>query len=211
MASRFHSCRSCLSSGISSPSGPVRAGRRASVSSISASNPATSGSSGSRRWIARVSRIASPDSSVRCSAVPMLLVYPSLKIRYSACRTAVSRGVRSRFVGIRNGTPRGLDRLLRAADALRHRAFRHEERIGDLRRCQSADGTQRQRNRRRSGERRMTTHEEQDERVIPLHRPSLAKLRPGIGERRLGDELFAVSAWPFRCAGNPSCGVRPRE
>ena len=42
------SVRSCSSSGISSPLGPVRAARRASVSSISASRPATSPSSGSR-------------------------------------------------------------------------------------------------------------------------------------------------------------------
>ena len=43
----------------------------------------------------------------------------------------------------------------------------------------------------------MTTHEEQDERVIPLQRPSLAKLRPGIDERRLADQLLAVPPGRF--------------
>ena len=46
IAFRSHSVRSCSVSGINSPSGPVRAARRASVSSISASSPATSPSSG---------------------------------------------------------------------------------------------------------------------------------------------------------------------
>ena len=49
MAARSQSARSCSASGTRAPSGPVRAGRRASVSSISASSPATSPSSGSSR------------------------------------------------------------------------------------------------------------------------------------------------------------------
>src|SRR5260370_1087338 len=53
---RSHKLRSCFVSGIKSPSGPVRAVRRASVSNISASNPATSVSSGSKLYTARVSR-----------------------------------------------------------------------------------------------------------------------------------------------------------
>jgi len=52
----------------------VRAGRRASVSSINASRPATSPSSGSSVCSCRVSRIASPLSSTRCSDEPELAV-----------------------------------------------------------------------------------------------------------------------------------------
>ena len=52
----------------------------------------------------------------------MLLEYPSLKMRYSTCRTAVRRCVRSRFVGIRNGTHEALivcfARLMRCAIVL---------------------------------------------------------------------------------------------
>ena len=59
IAAASQSERSCSSSGTSSPSASVRAGRRASVSSISASRPPTSGSSGSARRAIRARRIAS--------------------------------------------------------------------------------------------------------------------------------------------------------
>ena len=78
---RSHLLRSCSSSGISSPAGPVRAGRRASVSSISASSPATSPSPGNSRRTIRVSRIASADRSARNSPGPEVAAYPSVKIR----------------------------------------------------------------------------------------------------------------------------------
>ena len=67
---RSSGVRSCSAIGTSAPSGPVRAGRRASVSSISASSPVTSPSSGSSRWTSRASRIASADSSARCRLGP---------------------------------------------------------------------------------------------------------------------------------------------
>ena len=73
--------RSCSAMGTSSPSGPVRAGRRASVSSISASSPVTSPSPGSSRCSSLASRIASAASSARCRPGPEVLAYPSLKIR----------------------------------------------------------------------------------------------------------------------------------
>ncbi len=73
MASASHRLRSCSAIGISEPSGPVRAGRRASVSTMSASSPVTSPSSGSSRWTIRVSRIASADSSTRCRCGPEVL------------------------------------------------------------------------------------------------------------------------------------------
>ena len=63
-------------------------------------------------------------------------------------------------------------RLLGAADPLRHRRFGHEERVGDLGGRQAADRAQRERDRRRARERRMTAHEEQD-----------AACRPGRARR----------------------------
>ena len=73
MWSAFQRLRSCSAIGINAPSGPVRAGRRASVSSMSASSPVTSASSGSSRWTMRASRIASVDSSARCRLGPEVL------------------------------------------------------------------------------------------------------------------------------------------
>ena len=52
-------------------------------------------------------------------------------------------------VGIRNGTPDALMRLLGPADPLRHRRLRHQERARDLRGREPADGAQRERDRRR--------------------------------------------------------------
>jgi hypothetical protein len=51
------------------------------LSSITACNPATSGSSGSETCTIRVSRIASADSSLRATRVPVLAAHPSVKIR----------------------------------------------------------------------------------------------------------------------------------
>ena len=81
MSDRSHRPRCCSASGISSPPGPVRAGRRASVSSISASSPVTSGWPGRLACSARASRIASPDRSLRARSGPLLLAYPSLNSR----------------------------------------------------------------------------------------------------------------------------------
>jgi hypothetical protein len=77
---------------------------------MSASRPVTSPSSGSVACIILASRIASPDSSVRCRSAPMLLAYPSLKIRYSTCSTERSRSARSWPSGRLNGTPEALMR-----------------------------------------------------------------------------------------------------
>ena len=71
----------------------------------------------------------------------------------------------------------------------------------------SADGAQGERDGRRMGQRGMTTHEQQDERVIPLRRSGIAEPRPGIG-----DEGRAASsrgrAWPCRCGKirHAACG-----
>ena len=61
---------------------------------------------------------------------------------------------------------RRLDALLRPADALGHRRFRHQVGTGDLGGRQTTDGPQRQRDRRRAGQCRMTTHEQQNQRVV---------------------------------------------
>ncbi len=117
MRSASHAPRSCSAIGTSAPSGPVRAGRRASVSSISASSPATSPSPGSSRCTMRASRIASADSSARCRSGPAVQAYPSLKMRYSTCSTEGSRSARSAGAGIRNGSP--LSRMLCLARVIR--------------------------------------------------------------------------------------------
>ncbi len=59
-----------------------------------------------------------------------------------------------------------LDALLGPADPLRHGRLGHEERVGNLGRREAADGPQRERNRRRTSERSVTAHEQQDERVV---------------------------------------------
>jgi len=63
---------------------------------------------------------------------------------------------------------RRLDGLFRPADALRHRRVGHEERARDLGRREPAHGAQRQRDGRRGRERRMTAHEEQQQRVVRM-------------------------------------------
>ena len=64
-----------------------------------------SGLSGRTRWTIRASRIASSESSTRWSSGPLLLAYPSLKIRYSTWRTLRTLVACSSGVGIPNGTP----------------------------------------------------------------------------------------------------------
>jgi len=65
---------------------------------------------------------------------------------------------------------RRLDPLLRPADALRHRGLGHQVRVGDLGRRQAADRPKRQGDRGRSCQRRVTAHEQQDERVVAIGR-----------------------------------------
>jgi len=66
--------------------------------------------------------------------------------------------------------PAGLDRRLRAADALRHRGLGDQEGRGDLRRGQSAHGAQRQRDLAGHGQRRMAAQEQQFQRVVTVGR-----------------------------------------
>ena len=44
------------------------------------------------------------------------------------------------------------------------------------------------------GQRGVTAHEQQDERVVPLGRSGIAEPRPGIGDGRPGSEFFAVAS-----------------
>ena len=71
------------------------------------------------------------------------VVYPSLKMRYSTCSTTPSRASRSSSGGRRKAAPAVPDRLLRPADALRHRRLGHEERVRDLGGREAADGAER--------------------------------------------------------------------
>ena len=86
----------------------------------------------------------------------------------------------------------GLDALLGAADPLRHRRFGHEKGVGDLCGREAADRAQGERDRRRTRQRGMTAHEEQDERVVLVH-PALdascAEARSEVVKRRLGRDL----------------------
>ena len=186
MAFRSHRVRSCSASGISSPSGPVRAGRRASVSSISASSPATSPSSGQEV----VNGPGEPNRLVREIA--------ALQVGADAAGVAL---VEDQVEHVQDGAesfgplPVGghaerhagrLDALLGPADPLRHGRLGHQKRVGDLGRRQAADGPQRERDRRRTRERRMTAHEQQDERVVlirlsPVELPSRASGRHAAG------------------------------
>ena len=105
-----------------------RAARRASVSSISASSPATSPSSGSRACTRACQTDRFARSSARCRSGPDVVVYPSLKIRYSTCNTTLQPLGALGLGRQLERAPRRLDPLLGAADALRHRRLRHEER-----------------------------------------------------------------------------------
>jgi hypothetical protein len=90
-------------------------------------------------------------------------------------------------VGHLEGHAGSLDALLRPADPLGHRRLGHEERTGDLRGGQTADGPQRQRDRGGFGERGVATHEQGDERVVVVS-------AVGGRDRRRISELLASSA-----------------
>ena len=160
------------------------------MSSMRASRPATSPSSGSIRCTILVSRIASSDSSVRCSSRPVLLAYPSLKIRYSTCSTVRSLAVCSSRVGIRNGTPEALMRcfalLMRwaiVASSTRN-AFAISAVVSPpTARSVSAIAEA-------GGQRRMAAHEQHDQRVVPIR--DLRRRR--LLQRR---QALAVPPGPF--------------
>ncbi len=161
---RSQRARSCSSSGTSSPCGPVRAARRASVSSISASRPATSPSSGSSRWTVRVSRIASRGQfgAVQGGAGRRRIALVEDQVEDLAARRAAGRGPQ------RSGRPKrhAPHLLLGPADALRHRRLGHQVRAGDLRRGQTADRAQGERDLRGRGQVRVAAQEEQGEGVV---------------------------------------------
>jgi hypothetical protein len=62
-----------------------------------------------------------------------------------------------------------LDALLRSTDALRHRRFGHQERIGDLRRREPTHCAQGERDGGRARECGMAAHEQQHEGVVLLY------------------------------------------
>ena len=170
MSARSHRPRSCSASGTSSPPGPVRAGRRASVSSISASSPVTSGSAGQ----AGVQPPGQPDrlagqvgaGQVGAAAAGVSLVEQQVEdVQHGPepPRPLVRRRQRERLAG-------GLQRGLGPADPLGHGRLRHQERGGDLPGGQAADRAQRERDGRARGQRRVAAHEHEDQRVVPARR-----------------------------------------
>ncbi len=68
----------------------------------------------------------------------------------------------------------GLDPLLRAADALRHRRLGHEERVRDLGRGEPADGAERERELRGRRQRRVAAQQQERQRVVLLRRRLVA-------------------------------------
>ena len=170
MRSRLHSERSCSANGTRAPDASRRAGRRASVSSISASSPATSGSPGSRSCSRRVSRIASSASDTSVRPEPPSTVCPSVKTRYSTCATAATRAGSSAGGGSGERRVHLTQPGLRAADPLRHRRLRHQERPGDPVGAEAAHGPQRQRDLRGAGQRRVAAEEQQGQGVVALAR-----------------------------------------
>ena len=110
-------------------------------------------------------------------------------------------------------------RLLRAADPLRHRRFGNQERVGDLGGRQAADRAQRERDRRRTRQRGMTAHEQQDRACRPGPFASALPARSRLARRhsdRAGDvpgrirrhDGFAPPPGAARCGGDRSCAAR---
>ena len=95
------------------------------------------------------------------------------------------------LAGERERHARLADRLLGAADALRHRAFRHQERAGDLGGGEAADGAQRERDRRVLAERRVRAHEQQDQRVVVRGRGVAIRGRGEVAPALLEDDGLA--------------------
>ena len=92
-------------------------------------------------------------------------------MRYRTCSTRRRRPGCSSGVGMPERHAGRLDPPLGPGDALGHRRLRHQEGAGDLGRGQAADRSQRQRDRRRRGQRRVAAHEQHDQRVV-LARPT---------------------------------------
>ena len=201
MSAWSHRVRSCSASGMSSPSGPVRAGRRASVSSISASRPATSGLVGQRR----VQRAGEPDrligqvgpGDVRAGAGDVPLVEDQVEHVQDSPQPLAPLARR----GIRNGASGGPDALLGAADPLGHRASgtRNAAAISAVVRPPTA--------RRVSGiadagrEHRMAAQEQQQQRIVLVGTARRARPAP-----RAADQLLAVAAGLIR---TPDVGQPP--
>ncbi len=149
--------------------GAARAARRESVSSINASSPVTSPAA----WQVPMQPPGQTDRLVRQRRVGQsrrqwLLVWPSVKTRYSTWATA-DDPVRH-LLGRRNAEPRSdlAQPRLGSADPLRHRGFGHQESPGYLRGAQPGDGTQRQRDLRWTRQRRVAAQQQQRQRVIPF-------------------------------------------
>ncbi len=100
------------------------------------------------------------------------------------------------------GNARFGNRLLGPADPLGHRRLGHEERVGDFSRRQTSDGAQRERNGRGRGQRRMATHEKQDQRIVFVGGRSV------VGRFRSPNRIkchLALASTPGRFAAKEIC------
>ena len=184
-------CGPARPAGPASPSGPVRAGRRASVSSISASRPATSPSSGSSRCShpGQPDRLGGQVGAVQARRRGGGVALVEDQVQHVQHR-AQPLPARSSAGGMREpGTPAGLDPLLGPADALGHRRLRDQERRGDLRGGQAADGAQGQRDLAGRGQGRVAAQEQQGQRVVPV---------PAPGSASAAGRAARTGAWPRR-------------
>ncbi len=179
---------------MSSPCGPTRAARRASVSSISASSPVVSAWSGSAACSSRARRIASFDRSVRCRVGAGAGGIALVEDEVEHVQDGVEPGLQLLRRRPRERHARRLDAGLGAADALRHRRFGHEERAGDLGRGQAADRAQGEGDGRRAGERRMTAHHQQVQRVVLVRGSDGVRRRRRLGRHLEHHDCFAAAA-----------------
>ena len=207
MFSASQRLRSCSAIGINSPSGPVRASRRASVSTISASSPATSESPGKT-----VQDAGQPDGlggevpalQVRSRRAGVALVED--QVQHVQHRVEPLRPFGVRWHAERQAAV--LDALFGAADAAGHGRLRDQEGPGDLRGGQAADGPQGQRDLRCGRQRGVAAQEQQDERVVGRRvRAAVAEhCDPPPSHGRAGVQVAAVSSRRRR-----ACSLRSRS
>ncbi len=154
-----------------------------------------------------------------------LVQHPRQTDRFGGERAPVQGGARGRRVALvedevehvqHDGEPLGSlglgrqvepetgapDALLRAADPLRHRRFRDQEGVRDLRRRQPADGSQREGELRRHGQRWMAAEEQERERVVAVGEPAAV---------RRGSSVTAVSSRARRALSLRQPSIRRRE
>ena len=210
MAARSHNVRSCRSSGIRSPSarntclttcvGQQHQGQQAGRFSV-AGQRAVHHASQADGFVGEVVPLQR-----RAAARDVALAEDQIQ--------HVQHGIQARgtFLVGRHAEAhaRRLDLFLRAADSLRHGRLGHQERARDLGGRQPAHCPQRQRNRRRPGQRRVTAHEQEQQRVVVLFDAVAVGRRHGwLAFHCLCDDLGLAP--PPRQVGADCVGHAPRR